>query len=248
MAFHGIGQDHRCFLPLVNVLKAQYTLYLFDLPFHGETSALDSEKLSMPSWKEMLNVFLNEESLSTFSVAGFSMGGKFALATVQLFPEQITSCWLFAPDGITESPWYRLATRFWLTKSLFKFFVSNVGNFQKLAYPFLKLGLVEKSMVKFAQSTLATEVQRERVYRSWIAFSTIRPDMPTVGNFIVHYKIDLKLFLGQFDALLPASYMEPLTKRLPSLKPIILKTGHHRLIEKAAGWFEQNSTCTTQGN
>ncbi|MCP1383649.1 alpha/beta fold hydrolase [Runella salmonicolor] len=237
LAFHGIGQDHRCFLPLVNVLKKQYTFYLFDLPFHGKSPAMDTEKLSMAEWQDTLEVFLAENHLQTFSIVGFSMGGKFALATLQLFPNQIISCWLLAPDGITESPWYRLATRFWLTKKLFKFVVGNVEHFKKLAYPFQKLGLVEKSAVKFAQSTLATATQRERIYRSWVGFSTIQPDIPAVASIILKYKIDLKLFLGRFDAVLPASYVQPLMKRLPNSAPIILKTGHHRLIEKVAEWF-----------
>lgn len=239
LAFHGIGQDHRCFLPLVNVLEEQYTCYLFDLPFHGNSPAMDTEKLSMAEWKALISAFLETHQLQIFSVAGFSMGGKFALATVQLFPNQIESCWLLGPDGITESPWYRLATRFWMTKKLFKFFVSNVGNFKKLAYPLIKLGLVEKSAVKFAQSTLSTAAQRERVYRSWVGFSTIRPDIKLVARLVKENKIDLKVFLGQHDSLLPAHYVLPLTKQLPELKPVILKTGHHRLIEKVAEWFRQ---------
>lgn len=240
LAFHGIGQDYRCFLPLVNVLEEKYTFYLFDLPFHGNSPAMDTEKLSMAEWKALIGAFLKTHQLQAFSVAGFSMGGKFALATVQLFPNQIESCWLLAPDGITESPWYRLATRFWVTKKLFKFFVSNVGNLKKLANPLVKLGLVEKSAVKFAQSTLSTATQRERVYRSWVGFSTIRPNMPTVAAAILQHKIDLKLFLGKFDTLLHASYVRPLTKRLPTLQLIILPTGHHRLIEKVAAWFAEN--------
>ena len=96
---------------------------------------------------------------------------------------------------------------------------------------------MEKSAVKFAQSTLATATQRERIYRSWVGFSTIQPDIPAVASIILKYKIDLKLFLGRFDAVLPASYVQPLMKRLPNSAPIILKTGHHRLIEKVAEWF-----------
>ncbi len=240
LAFHGIGQDHRCFLPLAEVLKDQYTFYLLDLPFHGQSLPLQTEKLTMEAWKASLELFLNENNITTFSVVGFSMGGKFALGTVQLFPKQIESCWLLAPDGITESPWYRLATRFWFTKFFFRIFISNAGNIKKLAYPLLKLNLVERSTVKFAESTLANAAQRERVYRSWVGFSAIRPDMAAVAQIVGQNHIHLKLFLGQFDTLLPISYVKPLTQRLPDVKPILLKTGHHRLIEKVAEWFGQN--------
>ena len=241
LAFHGIGQDHNCFMPLVEVLKEQYTFYLFDLPFHGQSPALDEEKLTIPAWQALIEEFLIEDNIQRFSVTGFSMGGKFALATLQLFPQRIESCWLLAPDGITESPWYRLATRFWLSKNLFRFFVSNVSHFKKLASILVSIGLIEKSAVKFAETTLSTPAQRERVYRSWIGFSLIRADMKLIARFVKENNIDLKIFLGKYDALLPAHYVHPLTKRLPNVKPIILKTGHHRLIEKTAEWFQQNS-------
>ena len=237
MAFHGIGQDHRCFMPLVEALSDRYTFHLFDLPFHGQSPALLTEKLTMDEWKAIIAAFLVENNIQKFSVTGFSMGGKFALATLQLFPERTEACWLMAPDGITESPWYRLATRFWVSKNLFRFFVSNGSRFKKLAELLVKMGLVEKSAVKFAETTLSTSEQRERVYRSWIGFSLIRADMKVVARLVRENKIDVKIFLGKHDALLPVHYVLPLTKQLPELKPIILKTGHHRVIEKAAEWF-----------
>jgi pimeloyl-ACP methyl ester carboxylesterase len=240
IAFHGIGQDHRCFLPLIEVLKDQFTFYLVDLPFHGQSPALTTEKLSMKEWKTILEDFLLQNNIQRFSIMGFSMGGKFALATLQLFPQRIESCWLLAPDGITESPWYRLATRFWLSKNLFWFFISNVGRFKKLAEPLVKMGLVEKSAVKFAETTLSTPAQRERVYRSWIGFSLIRAEMTLVAQIVKENKVDMKVFLGKHDALLPIHYVLPLTKRLSDLEPIVLKTGHHRLVEKVADWFREN--------
>jgi pimeloyl-ACP methyl ester carboxylesterase len=238
LGFHGIGQDAQALMPLTSALP-NYTFFLFDLPFHGRSPALSTEKLSVEDWKGFLEVFLAQNQIHVFGVMGFSMGGKFALATLQLFPQQVKSCWLFAPDGVTESPWYTLATRFWFTKWAFRTFVMNVNHFKKLAIFLVWVGLVNKSAVKFAQSTLATPVQRERVYKSWVGFSSIRADIPKVADIVRHYSVDLKIFLGQFDALLPLHYMNPLTKRLPSVKPIVLKTGHHRLIEKAAEWLKK---------
>jgi len=240
LAFHGIGQDHRCFMPLVEVLKDQYTFYLFDLPFHGQSPPLASEKLTLDDWQQFLESFFLENNITKCSLIGFSMGGKFALATLQLFPAKIESCWLLAPDGITESPWYRLATRFWLGKNLFRFFVSNVAYFKRLANILVKTGLANKSAVKFTETTLATPAQRERVYRSWIGFSLIRADMRLLAQLVKDNNVDLKIFLGKHDALLPVRYVYPLTKQLPDLDPIILKTGHHRLIEKVAEWYKKN--------
>ncbi|MEZ4900936.1 MAG: alpha/beta fold hydrolase [Spirosomataceae bacterium] len=194
LAFHGIGQDYRCFLSLVEVLKEQYTFYLFDLPFHGQSPPLPNERLTLDNWCCFLEMFFVKNNIEKCSIMGFSMGGKFALATLQLFSTRIESCWLIAPDGITESPWYRLATRFWLGKNLFRFFVSNVAYFKKLGNMLVKMGLVSKSAVKFAETTLTTSIQRQRTYRSWIGFSPIRADMKSVARIVQENDIDLKIF------------------------------------------------------
>lgn len=237
LAFHGIGQDHQCFMPLVEVLSKEYTLYLWDLPFHGQSPPLTKEKLPLSEWQHIVQTFLQQQHIERFSVMGFSMGGKFALATLGAFPNQVESCYLLAPDGITESIWYRLATKFWFSKVVFRFFVLNVPRFKRLADVFVKIGLVDKSTVRFAETTLATAQQRERVYKSWIGFSPITSDMPQVAQAILKYQIRLKIFLGQYDALLPLHAVNPLTKRLPNFQPVILKSGHHRLIEKVAEWL-----------
>lgn len=242
LAFHGIGQDHTAFLPIVEILKEDYTFYLFDLPFHGKSPTLPTEKLSIEQWKLTIEIFLQTNKIDKFSAIGFSMGGKFALVTLQLFAAQMQKCWLLAPDGITESLWYKAATKFQLSKVLFRNVVMNLDNFKKLSQGLLKLQLIKKSTVKFAESTLATPAQRQQIYNSWLGFSLIRADIALIAEFIQKYSIEVKIFLGKYDALLPLHYVNPLTKRVPSIKPIILETGHHKLIQKVVNWLMQNAS------
>ncbi|HEY5824200.1 MAG TPA: hypothetical protein VIT44_07545, partial [Cyclobacteriaceae bacterium] len=44
LLFHGFGQDHRSFDDLTIVLAGEYTLYSFDLFFHGESSWRNDEE------------------------------------------------------------------------------------------------------------------------------------------------------------------------------------------------------------
>ena len=52
---------------------------------------------------ENIREFLRKENISRFDVAGFSMGGRFALATLEAFPEKIGNVFLIAPDGEKQS-------------------------------------------------------------------------------------------------------------------------------------------------
>ncbi len=232
LAFHGIGQTGRSFLTFAQKYASQYTFYLFDLPFHGQSGALAQTKLDVEDWKKWIDFFLKNENITSFSVIGYSMGGKFALITTNEFVGKIEEVWLLAPDGITESKWYLMATRYKFMWRIFSFFVMNVAGRKKIVALFQTLGLVSKSTVRFVESTLATEQQRKQVYDSWIGFSEMGLSMKELSKKIDERKIKLKIFLGQRDAILPIGFIKPLIEKANNCELVILNTGHHKLIQE----------------
>jgi pimeloyl-ACP methyl ester carboxylesterase len=234
LAFHGIGQDAGCFQAFGKSLGEQYTIFSFDLFFHGQSPALPVEVLEKSVWKTLIEAFLDEHQLTTFAVTGFSMGGKFALVTAELFPQRVCALWLLAPDGVTVSPWYRFATQFAITKAIFRYFMRHFGLFQRFAHVVKWTGLVSKSTIRFAESTLATPAQRAQVYQSWVGFSRMNPDWKRLIAQLDASQLPIKLFLGKYDALLPARYLLPLVEKVSNVELTILACGHHRLVEKAA--------------
>jgi pimeloyl-ACP methyl ester carboxylesterase len=111
LMFHGFGQDNNSFDSLSKLLSPLYTVYVFDLYFHGQSVWGDDEKaLEKKRWKEIIQHFLLENKIENFCVAGYSLGGKFALATLEAFPEKTRAIILLAPDGIKTSFWYSIAT------------------------------------------------------------------------------------------------------------------------------------------
>ena len=246
LAFHGIGQDISCFDDIVQSLGNQYTFYVFDLFYHGKSGGLSaakpsqSDRLSKTFWTELIREFCVQQKISRFSVAGFSMGGKFALATTEAFPERLETMYLFAPDGISESIWYRIATRFWPARQVFRLIVFNPSFSHQLGRVFLRFGWVNKSTLRFIESTLITPQQQAQVYYSWLCFSTLRFEMPHIARLCNKHTIKVKFFLGRFDALIPESSVYALTNKLNDYELVMLKTGHHRLVEKAAEWLQSS--------
>lgn len=246
LAFHGVGQDHTCYNTFTESLGDQYTFYVFDLFYHGKTAGINAnqpnpqDRLSKVFWGDFMQAFCAENQIDKFSVAGFSMGGKFVLATTEALAGRIETLYLLAPDGIGESIWYRLATRFWPTQWLFKLIVFNPLFARQIGNVFLQLGWVNKSTLRFIDSTLATPQQQMRVYLAWLVFSDLRFDMSHLGQLCNQNGIRVRLFLGRYDALVPEASVYALTTQLNDYELVMLKTGHHRLVEKAAEWLQSS--------
>ena len=241
LCFHGIGQDGRAFDVLGTALASSFTVYSFDLFYHGQSSGLHGdnyqpkESLTPNYWQVILAAFLDEKKIDRFSIAGFSMGGVFALTTAQLFAPQLDQLWLLAPDGITTSTWYRFATGSGFGRSLFRFFLNHLPLLHNLSDTFVQLGWLDRSLARFVQSTLATPNQRERVYRSWIGFRPLRPELNSLAKTLNGHPIQVRIFLGAFDRVLPREAVQPLLKRLNQYELMVIKAGHNRLVDVVAG-------------
>ena len=241
LAFHGIGQDGiSCFKSFSENLGDRYTIYAFDLYFHGksiEESTADFSKneiITKEVWAQNIREFLRKENISRFDVAGFSMGGRFALATLDSFSEQIDKVFLIAPDGVSEHPLYTLASRFAPARNLFRWFMKNPDTFFKAANVFQKAGLVHSSLYRFTQHVLNTPEKRQSVYNSWVNFRKLHFDISELYQKIKSDSVDLYLFIGKYDKLLKESGVKKLADILPSGRYLVLQSGHSQLVEKAA--------------
>ena len=141
LAFHGMGQDFSCFQKFAQTFENQYTTYLFDLPFHGK-SEINELIITKEIWKEYLSKFLQENQIKNFSIISFSMGGRFALATLEAFSDRIENAILLAPDGVTEDPFYYGAIRFSFTRNIFKKVLKNNHKFYGFAGFLSRVGIL----------------------------------------------------------------------------------------------------------
>ena len=237
LLFHGFGQDHTAFNSWIEVLKGDYKVYSFDLFFHGDSVWPNPDPVEKADWKKIIELFLQKEKIVEFELAGFSMGGKFVLATLESFPDRIKKIALVAPDGIKVNFWYRLATYPFLMRALFESFVSKPKVFFALARMLESMGLINKYLLRFVMVQMDTEEKRKRVYCTWIIFHLLKFDMKLVANLLNENAIPLKIFVGKFDKVIPEKDMNRLLKLVPEGKLEIVETGHNNLIDKAAAFF-----------
>jgi pimeloyl-ACP methyl ester carboxylesterase len=134
LAFHGYGQDAQVFHEISTYLTNGYTVYSFDLFFHGRSTWNKTKgEFSKNELETIFNMFLGKENISEFSVMAFSLGGKTALCLAELYPEKIEKLILIAPDGIKTSFWYNLATYPGPIRSLFRYIIFSPKLFFQLA-------------------------------------------------------------------------------------------------------------------
>ena len=243
LAFHGVCQTGRgCFLPFVAYLSDYYTIYAFDLVHHGKSVQNDEpfsdhDVVTKAGLTVYLRDFLVENRIGRFDVVGFSIGGRFALATAEAFPSQLDRLLLIAPDGVVEHPLYRLATRYGPTRWLYRTIIHQPEPLFALADLGQKVGLIPKSTVNFTRYMLATPESRQVIYRSWVSFRKLSFAMPALYATLRAERVRVWLFMGKHDAALPVEKLKSFADLLPREQCIILEASHARLVERTAHYL-----------
>lgn len=232
LCFHGFGQEHSVFKSVYEVLKETHTVYSFDLFFHGDTKWDRGEKSFYPAdWFNFMQTFFEEEKVERFEVMGFSMGGKFALITAQLFPNQTEHLHLLAPDGIKTHFSYRFSTYPLLFRKVFKTQIKNPSVFKGIVNLIRKLRLMNNYTLRFAETQMNTEFKRAQVYYSWVIFRHFMPDLRKVADLVNNSPTQLTFYLGKFDKVINKKEMQHLINLLQDYELKEIDSGHSKLIE-----------------
>lgn len=162
------------------------------------------------------------------------MGGRFALVTAQEFAARIDEVLLLAPDGVTQDPWFELGTSSRLGRVLLRFFLTNTRFFMSLGHGLVRLGVLDAALLRFVEATMKTPDQRDQIYRSWTGFRTLTNDMTNFAKAMTNYNVRVRLFLGQYDAVLPRKQTRPLEEALPDCEVVVIATGHTSLVRRVS--------------
>jgi len=233
LAFHGFGQSAEYFQPF-EVLSSQYTLYCFDLPHHGVTNWDESHVVDKSSLKTFFDRFFSSNDISEFSIAAFSLGGKFLLTLLELYPTKINSLILIAPDGVKVNVWYKLATGYSLFHWIFKFIVNNPSPLF-ISTDFLRnVGILNKSVLRFIKAHMDTLEKRKQVYLVWNSFKLLKFRERDIIYLINQNNIQSYLYLGKHDRVIPESKFRRFIRSVENLKLFEFNNGHNHLVEHVA--------------
>jgi pimeloyl-ACP methyl ester carboxylesterase len=240
ICFHGYGQSNEHFKKLEEVYKDQYKIYSFDLFYHGKSFWHEKDKpLTKLFWKAIIQQFLEEKKIENFSLLGFSMGGKFALATLECLPKQVDKLILIAPDGVKTNFWYSLATYPSWMRKIFRRIIVKPGFYFGLVKFLHFFKIVDKGVLRFANTQMQTTKQRRRVYYSWVIFKELKLDMEIIASILNSNNIKLEMYLGEFDKIITPQNMKSLLKKLNDYQINVLPSGHTSLIDAVAKFYSK---------
>ncbi len=241
LTFHGFGQQGDDFHPLAESLKNDFTTYSFDLFYHGKSHwGTPKVALTKEFWHDFLQFFLNLNSINTFSIAAFSMGGKFALVTIDVMPKRIERILLLAPDGIETQMWYNLATYPLVLRKYFQTMIVKPKRFFRILNTIKTLGLLDRGISKFAATQMSSVKKRRRVYYSWVVFKDLQFDLQTIAEKLNQEQLEVEMYLGKYDKIITRKGMNRLLKYVQRHNVHVLNCGHNNLISHVAAFLKQN--------
>ena len=231
--FHGFGFTGALFYPFEELFSEEYTIYNFDLFFHGKSTWSFGEiPIEEEFWAKLITEFCKENTIVTFSLLAYSIGARPVWSITNKIPEKVKGIIAIAPDGITNSLWYRLATGTIFSRYLFKILLSS----KIYINIFLTIGMFLKIMpevtVRYARSQLRTKEQRNRVYLTWVVYRKLKSNHKLLSENINNYAIPLTIYLGEYDKIIRYSLLKPLLEKVKTKTIITLKAGHLNLLKK----------------
>ncbi len=237
IAFHGFGQEANVFNGFAAAVAEEYTVFSFDLFYHGMSSRTVESPLTKELWTSSFLQFCRQEALSKYELLGFSFGGRFALTSMMAKPLDCTKLHLMAPDGIKSSFWYELATFPGISEKMFKKFLDRPSGLFRFINYIEKLKLISEGALKFAKSQLETKEQRDLIYLTWTMFRPLKYNQTELSGMINKYEIPTSFYLGKYDKIISEDKFVSFSKSLNYHQKFLINCGHEQLISKSIPFF-----------
>ena len=238
LAFNGYGRPANDFLACD--LGSKYNVVAVNLPFHGNSTYQAPETLPDFTYnhlKILINKILESKARQRFSVLGYSMGGRICLAIIELFAEHIDSAYLFAPDGVKLSRWYKMS-KFTIGRSILRLLIDYPTVFFKFAGLVRKAKLINDRKYKFVMLQMSSESKRMQVFNIWITFRNLIPSMKNVRQKVLQHNINLHVFFCKYDGVIKAKFSRRLINAELAHTLHILDTGHNITPKQMNDWID----------
>ncbi len=236
LAFHGFGNHASDFKVFESSLGKKYKIISFNLPYHGNSTIDENTadtSISKSELKELFQLFLHQHQITKFSLMGYSLGGKIVLQLIELFPDQINTVFLFAPDGIRNAWSNGFVTRNKIGKGIYQRIINDPSRFLRFVTMLKGMNLIHEKLSDFLHNSLNTREKRQQVWDVWMCFRDIIPDIQNIQNIINQHNISIHLYFGKYDRIIPPSIGESFVSRLKNKTGLhVIEMGHVMVREK----------------
>lgn len=238
IAFHGYGRTHADFEEFVEPWSHIFTVYAFDLPFHGRSKVLlefaDKQPLEAAELADFFASFLQNVGADEARLLGYSIGGRVALKLTEELPDKIKGLYLFAPDGLKPNPGYVFLSETTLGRWVFRALSRHHAVFFRLMDLALRINWVDRKTHGFITSQVATGARRKLVYDTWTFLRKIKPNRRNLLRTAKEHDITLDFFFGRYDKIIPVKNASAWVAPVSEGRLNVLETGHAMLTPSIA--------------
>jgi hypothetical protein len=112
--------------------------------------------------------------------------------------------------------------------------INHPAFFRMIANTLRELYLLDKGLIRFAESQMNTPERRQRAYLSWVVFRHLNVKTATICKLVNDYHIQNTIIVGKNDKVITEKWTRKFTRNL-DVKPRIvrLECGHNRLLHEA---------------
>ncbi len=228
--FHGYGENAASFELLEKPLGSRYTLVALDFPFHGKTDWQEGLVFEPDDLIAIIRQIMPETG--SFSLLGYSMGGRVALDLFDRIPDQVNRLILVAPDGLHNKPWQILATRTRMGNRLFSYMMRHRSMARWYMDLAERLGLYNKELLRFVHYYLDDREERISLYQRWTTMRRFRPDKKRLKKSIAEKRKQVHLFFGKYDRVIPTRHGLDFSRNCEAFIQIREVEGGHQLLKE----------------
>ncbi len=232
LAFHGFGMKGTQFDVLQPAFAERYTVYSFDLFFHGQTRLTDPtikkvrKGLSSVEYARQISAFLDEKGIGKVSVLSYSMGALMAFSLIEHIPERIGNTFFIAPDGIRPNKLLQFGSRNLLVNRIFYKLVYSPATVDFILGQLLRFRYIDKGLHRILKGEFHTEETRLTCYQAitYHARMRFRPDI--LARQFNSHGIRSYFYFGEQDKLFPPAIGREFCRKLQHGELAVLPTGH----------------------
>lgn len=238
-AFHGFGMRGTQFEVLVPALEEQYTIYSFDLFFHGKTELykasveLVRKGLSVKEFGQSMLEFMKTIGAEgkKISLLSYSIGSLMAWSLIETMPRQIDAVFFIAPDGIEPNKLLKMGSQNPLVNRLFYQLVYRPKTVMFALRTLNRFHYIDGSLFRILSREFESTETRLTCYNAITYYSRMSFDADSLAHRLNSNAIRSYFYFGKEDKLFPARIGYAFAEKLKRVNLHVFEAGHELVNE-----------------
>lgn len=240
ICIHGFGDSVNLFRTIAPAWEKDYTVVAFSLPYHGK-SEWGLSYFSSRNIKDIIDAILHKFQKDTFSILGYSMGGKITMYCIQkYYSPKVEKLILCASDGLKTHILYDVSKlpRWYLEMTMV------LLRFPKAMFRLVgwvhRRGLLSKFLYDFFMNHFETREQRRRFFGVARSSRYMSPDLNKVAEKINQHKIPVDMYFGKRDEVIIMDGALQFSELIDNVRFYKLDKGHLLIDEDLCQLMSEN--------